>query len=1031
MLLRLELGPSREAGRIGAPMGTRGRKRPYEWLRLTQHESFVRQKQTGTRVAPRDLLHPLPLNTPTELDYLPGHRIRLTLLDANHMPGAVMFLVEGQRGAVLHTGDCRAEKWWLEALIRNPVMQRYVSWEEAKVIATREEIDNDPMLRSQAEELEQTQSMPMSESLPSAASQISQSTTTSPGPTSRLTLNRDLRLKNIYIDDEAIASAEWPMTKKDAVLDLISLMESYPADTNFFFDMWTWGYEEIYFAVGKSFQRKGKGHRVHVDKYKREMYRNANDAVSPFLTTNTHTRFHACERKGTCEFLSAEERLAGEREAFESLSQQWSGPMVIPPSSSESMATEQGAMHPGPMMVYVKPIDSSKRNWKDLSTKLRQEINEASEGRRSYPRWLACPINRHSALPELQRLVRAFRPAVVTPTTCKPHNYFLASKYLGPALGPGGLQRMEEEAKATIGLKHWNWYERALSGDPKASNTDTVADEVRRFREALRQTLDLSQSLKAQDPEYEYDADCSGAPSGFPRQSTTCPPSPVHAPPALPENKAPRPPSPDLPSRSSEPPRPTQDPDATFLACAPLEAAQSSTVLDDDLARRYFIVLRMFVEPGLRLKNLPGGTEGPQAWRAVRKLRPLLARRTEETMMKEVGVIPPPWTAPAPISAAPSPMLTQQGMAVPKASVGGDLLPHELLRREVKRAVELELARRDQRTEQDGKGRADAQPTEGDIEHGREAAVQSNGESTMEAAKADTRPVSLDVIPSTTAVDWLAVLLNRLQFSGLGEDLDDDAPQRIFSDAKVYSQMLAGFLHFSNTPALLVTHAGTLITRMKKCMGAWSIALQQCPRHISYDVLLALAYQMEAVTRLAALLLTREMQSSIDNFERSSLTTTVSHSHEYCMGVGKSPATWRSETKCSSNSSRSTSQRDGKQPPALVLLAGLSMDQKNAVRLRVRRVIQLLAFAMQEGKRTLGVLPSSPSSPSLKRSPRSALGKRGAVTSGRQGSAKRAAGTSKGSELAEDSILLEQSGDATRPRLLRGIAEQSRRFLKF
>lgn len=302
----------------------------------------------------------------------------------------------------------------------------------------------------------------------------------------------------------------------------------------------------------------------------------------------------------------------------------------------------------------------------------------------------------------------------------------------------------------------------------------------------------------------------------------------------------------------------------------------------------------------------------------------------------------------------------------------------------------------------------------------------------MAAAKVDAPPVPLEDIPAITVVDWLAVLLDRLQFSGLEESRVDDLPQGIISDAKVYSQMLAGFLHFSNTPALLVTHAGTLIPRIKKCMGAWSITLQQCPRHISYTILLALAYQMEAVTRLSALLLCRETQSSIDNFERSSLTTTVSHSHEYCMGVEKS-ATWHTGSKGNTTTSSSNSRRDGQQPPALILLVGLDTDQKDAVRLRLRRIIELLAFALYEGKRTLRVLPSSPSSPSfLKRSPKSPLGKRGAITSGRQGSAKRAASTwDEQSKVAQDSILLEQSGDTSRPRLLRGIAEKNRRFLKF
>lgn len=37
------------------------------------------------------------------------------------------YLIEGPKGAVLHTGDFRAEPWFLESLIKNPLIQRYLA----------------------------------------------------------------------------------------------------------------------------------------------------------------------------------------------------------------------------------------------------------------------------------------------------------------------------------------------------------------------------------------------------------------------------------------------------------------------------------------------------------------------------------------------------------------------------------------------------------------------------------------------------------------------------------------------------------------------------------------------------------------------------------------------------------------------------------------------------------------------------------------------------------------------------------------
>ena len=83
---------------------------------------------------------PLPLDTPVVLALTPDKHIQVTLFDANHCPGSVMFceyhqrpislsltgqVFEGDGKAVLYTGDTRSEPWFVNSLLRNPCLIRY------------------------------------------------------------------------------------------------------------------------------------------------------------------------------------------------------------------------------------------------------------------------------------------------------------------------------------------------------------------------------------------------------------------------------------------------------------------------------------------------------------------------------------------------------------------------------------------------------------------------------------------------------------------------------------------------------------------------------------------------------------------------------------------------------------------------------------------------------------------------------------------------------------------------------------------
>ncbi|KAI4747442.1 hypothetical protein E4T50_02249 [Aureobasidium sp. EXF-12298] len=214
------------------------------------------RKQTYRRL--KNHIKSIPLETPTEIELAPGQSIRVTLFDANHCLGSCMFLIEGNGKAILYTGDLRSEQWWVNTLIRNPVLLPYTKGTQ--------------------------------------------------------------RLDNIYLDTTFTSSdaLEYEMpSKAEGLNELIKKASQYPPETIFYLNTWTFGYEEAWVALSAALKT-----RVHLDDYRWRLYFSQRDQPTCYgsqtaplvgykLGNHEHpgcltnllegARIHSCERGTRCE----------------------------------------------------------------------------------------------------------------------------------------------------------------------------------------------------------------------------------------------------------------------------------------------------------------------------------------------------------------------------------------------------------------------------------------------------------------------------------------------------------------------------------------------------------------------------------------------------------------------------------------------------------------------------------------------------------------------------------------------------------
>jgi DNA cross-link repair 1C protein len=212
----------------------------------------------------RKLLKPIAIETPTAVELSPGNEIRVTLFDANHCIGSVMFLIEGNGNAILYTGDIRSEPWWINSLVQNPVLLPYATGLKC--------------------------------------------------------------LDNIYLDTTFASNLflyrEFP-SKKSGIEELLSKVLKYPPHTCFHVQSWTFGYESVWVALS-SFLKS----QIHLDRYRWELYKslatikegpgckeasqlygyNLGNHFQPgCLTTDHRATIHSCERGGGCPVVDGNE----------------------------------------------------------------------------------------------------------------------------------------------------------------------------------------------------------------------------------------------------------------------------------------------------------------------------------------------------------------------------------------------------------------------------------------------------------------------------------------------------------------------------------------------------------------------------------------------------------------------------------------------------------------------------------------------------------------------------------------------------
>ncbi|KAK5996449.1 Protein artemis [Cladobotryum mycophilum] len=380
------------------------------------------------------VMKPLPLETPTILELQPGQHIQVTMFDANHCPGAVMFLIEGDGKAIIYTGDVRCEPWFVNSLSRNPNLIEYTYGIKS--------------------------------------------------------------LDKLYLDTSFIEDVPF-QTKAEGIAELLRKVSQYPKDTVFYIQAWTYGYEDVWIALSKTLNSKihvddykfriynSLRVRFSDNKFSSDVhltpaaaaltgYLCGNSSQPGCLTCDENVRLHSCESGNMCRIAqqksvvriqpviarlpSGESILeAGvggggedlEREvelgalSLDDLNEVLEIICSLPGSTEEmrsefmklfTLATASGRNLP--LNLGISDLED------DLSANLLQTLlsipnktASRAEGvatskestQATLPNIIRFPYSRHSSYPELCQLVNAFKPKDIWPCTVDPKHWLKSS----------------------------------------------------------------------------------------------------------------------------------------------------------------------------------------------------------------------------------------------------------------------------------------------------------------------------------------------------------------------------------------------------------------------------------------------------------------------------------------------------------------------------------------------------------------------------------------------------------------------------